>query len=47
MSKGILVLAQNNSTDDYVKQASLLAMSLKIHNTVPISLVTNDTVPSE
>jgi hypothetical protein len=47
MSKGIIVLAQNNSVDNYVDQACLLAMSLKIHNTVPISLVTDDNVPEE
>lgn len=48
MSKGIVVLAQNNKTDNYVEQACLLAMSLKVHNSnVPISLITNDLVPSE
>ena len=47
MTKGIVVLAQNNTTDNYVEQACLLAMSLKLHNTVPISIVTNDIVPDE
>tara|TARA_B110000503_G_scaffold143541_1_gene245681 strand:- start:2004 stop:2846 length:843 start_codon:yes stop_codon:yes gene_type:complete len=47
MSKGIVVLAQNNSTADYVEQACLLAMSLKLHNNVPISVITNDTVLEE
>ena len=44
MSKGYLVFAQN-SKDDYVTQACLLAMSLKITNKINnISIVTNDTV---
>jgi hypothetical protein len=47
MSKGIVVLAQNNAEDNYVDQACLLAMSLKVHNNTPISLVTDDIVPSE
>jgi hypothetical protein len=47
MTKGIVVLAQNNETDDYVEQACLLAMSLQIHNDVRISLITNDQVPEE
>lgn len=46
MTKGILVLAQNNSTVDYVEQACLLAMSLKVTNpNMLISVVTNDAVP--
>jgi hypothetical protein len=47
MSKGIVVLAQNNATDNYVEQATLLAMSLHTYNDVPISLITNDKVPEE
>jgi hypothetical protein len=48
MSKGILVLAQNNSTEDYVKQAYLLAMSLKVTNPdTKISIVTNDVICEE
>jgi hypothetical protein len=47
MSRGILVLAQNNETTDYVEQACALAMSAKLHNDVNISLVTNDKVPNE
>ena len=47
MSKGIVVLAQNNETDNYVEQSALLAMSLRYHNNVPISLITNDQVPEE
>jgi hypothetical protein len=47
MSKGIIVLAQNNATDNYVEQAALLAMSLHTYNDVPISLITNDQVPKE
>lgn len=46
MSKGIVVLAQNNSTVDYVEQACLLAMSLKVTNpTVKISVITDNDVP--
>ena len=49
MSKGFIVLAQNNSNTDYIKQAYLLAKSL--HNSQAlvknISLVTNDLVPNE
>jgi hypothetical protein len=47
MTKGIVVLAQNNTTDNYVEQACVLAMSLQVHNSVPISIVTNDNVPDE
>ena len=47
MTKGIVVLAQNNETDNYVEQSALLAMSLRHHNDVPISLITNDKVPEE
>ncbi|MBO01955.1 MAG: hypothetical protein CMG35_12125 [Candidatus Marinimicrobia bacterium] len=45
MSKGILVLAQNLSEVNYVKQAEVLAMSLKVTNPeTKISIVTNDKV---
>lgn len=45
MNRGIVVLAQNNKTDNYVDQAILLAMSLLVHNPdTKISLVTNDEV---
>jgi hypothetical protein len=47
MTKGIVVLAQNNATNNYVEQAALLAMSLHTYNDVPISLITNDQVPKE
>lgn len=47
MTKGIVVLAQNNANDDYVEQACVLAMSLQAHNNTNISIVTNDTVPLE
>ena len=46
MSKGIVVLAQNNTNDDYVLQACLLAMSLQTYNDTKISLITNDIVPN-
>ena len=46
MSKGIVVLAQNNDAVDYVQQACLLAMSIKVTNpTDKISVITNDAVP--
>lgn len=45
-TQGILVLAQNLDTVDYVEQACLLAMSLRVTNpNTLISIVTNDTVP--
>lgn len=45
---GIVVLAQNNSTSDYVLQACLLAMSVKVTNaSIPISIVTDDIIPNE
>jgi hypothetical protein len=47
MTKGIVVLAQNNETDDYVEQACALAMSLQLHNNAPISIITNNSVPTE
>jgi hypothetical protein len=48
MSNGILVLAQNNDNTNYVLQACLLAMSIKVTNTdTLISIVTNDIVPDE
>jgi hypothetical protein len=47
MTKGIVVLAQNNATDNYVEQAALLAMSLHKHNDVNISLITDDKVQTE
>lgn len=43
MSKGFLVLAQNNKDTDYVRQAYALALSIKNKNPdANISLVTND-----
>jgi hypothetical protein len=48
VSKGYVVLAQNNSEVDYVKQAYALALS--IHATqseTAISIITNDNVPEE
>jgi hypothetical protein len=47
MTKGIVLLAQNNETDNYILQACLLAMSVKVHNTTKISIITNDDVPQE
>lgn len=46
MSKGFCVLAQNNSTTDYVKQAYALALSISKHNKFSnVTLLTNDNVP--
>jgi hypothetical protein len=48
MNKGFCLLAQNNETTDYVKQAYALALSLhKYNKDQKISLITNDTVPAE
>lgn len=48
MTRGIVVVAQNNKTENYVEQACLLAMSLSITNTdTPISIMTDDDVPTE
>jgi len=48
MSNGIVVLAQNNNTTNYVKQAELLAMSLKVTNpNTKISIVTNNVLDIE
>lgn len=45
---GIVVLAQNNSQDNYVIQACLLAMSVKLTNpNLPISIITNDSIDDE
>jgi len=46
MSKGVLVLAQNTKTINYVDQAVVLALSLKLTNPdIPVSIITNDVVP--
>ena len=47
MTKGMVVLAQNNENDDYVLQACLLAMSIQLHNASPISIITDDEIPEE
>lgn len=45
MSKGICILSQRNSKTDYIKEAYLLALSVKKSNpNLPVTLVTNDTV---
>ena len=38
MSKGYIVIAQNNSTTDYLKQAYALALNLKATQTVVSNL---------
>ena len=46
MSNGFCLLAQNNSTVDYIKQAYALAVSIhKFNKDQNISLITNDKVP--
>ena len=46
MSKGFCLLAQNNSTTDYVKQAYALALSIhKFNKDQKVSIITNDPVP--
>ena len=47
MSKGFLVIAENTKDVDYIQQAYALALSIKFsqHTLIPISLMTNDTVP--
>ncbi len=48
MNKGILVLAQNSETTDYVLQACLLAMSIKLTNPeFLISIITNNEISAE
>jgi hypothetical protein len=48
MSKGFCLLAQNNSKTNYIRQAYALALSLhKYNKDQKISLITNDTVPTE
>ena len=48
MSDGFCLLAQNNSTVDYVKQAYALAVSIhKFNKGQNISLITNDKVPEK
>jgi hypothetical protein len=48
MTNGILVLAQNTKKVNYVIQACLLAMSLRVTNpNTKISIVTNNRVPTE
>lgn len=46
MTKGFVVLAQNNNEEDYVKMAYALALSLKLSQKedTPITLITNDSV---
>lgn len=48
MSRGILVLAQNSNKENYTKQATVLAQSIKLTNpNIPISVITNDIVLDE
>jgi len=41
MSKGVCVFAQNNGTVDYVQQAVYLAKSLRVTNSLPVTLITD------
>lgn len=47
MSQGFLIFAQNNSTDDYVKQAYLCALSGTYSGNQNFTLVTDQQVPTE
>ena len=49
MSKGFLIFAQNTDSVDYVRQACVLALSIKYSQKVikNVSLVTNNVVPDE
>lgn len=47
MSKGFLIFAQNNKTDDYVKQAYLCALSGTYSGNKNFTLVTEYQVPQE
>ena len=47
MDKGIVLLAQNNDTDNYVEQSIALAMSAKKFNDISFTLITNDKVPAK
>ena len=48
VGNGFCLLAQNNSTTDYVKQAYALAVSIhKFNKGQNISLITNDSVPKK
>jgi len=47
MSQGFLIFAQNNSTDDYVKQAYLCALSGTYSGNKSFTLVTDKEVPVE
>lgn len=48
MSRGIVVVAQNNYKINYVEQAVVLALSLKLTNPdIPISIVTNNKIPQK
>lgn len=45
MSKGFCILAQNNSTTDYIRQAYALALSIhKFNSDQNVTLITNDPV---
>ena len=45
MTKGVLVLAQNNYKVNYIDQAVVLALSLKLTNPdLPISIITNEKI---
>ena len=47
MNNGVCVLAQNNSTTDYVKQTYALALSILAHSpNTNISIITNDKIPA-
>jgi len=48
MDKGFCILAQNNSSTDYVRQAYALALSIhKFNNDQKVTIITNDIVPEK
>ena len=48
MDKGFCILAQNNSSTDYVRQAYALALSIhKFNKDQKVTIITNDTVPEK
>ena len=48
MSRGIVVLAQNSATENYIDQAVVLAQSVRLTNPdIPISVITNDEIENK
>lgn len=48
MSKGYIIFAQNNGKTDYVKQAELLAASIKKYNSIhDVTIITNEDIKDD